>query len=191
METFDRGGHDGACRRPLRRAEAGCNVAGVTDIAADGLRIPIGDWLVAWHPPPDPPDGIPHGAEGVCVTPDGNVVLISPDGELWDLPAGRPEPGETWEDTLRREMLKEACATVVAARLLGFVRGECVAGAERGRVLVRSIWRADVELGPWRPLYEIPHRRVVAPADVESQLGAHPFARFIRRELAEAAVTPG
>lgn len=123
------------------------------------------------------------------MTPDGDVVLISTDGELWDLPAGRPEPGETWEDTLRREMLEEACATVVAARLLGFVRGECVAGPERPRILVRSIWRADVELGPWRPLYEIPHRRVVAPSDVDSVLGGNPFLPFIRRELAEAAVS--
>ena len=173
----------------MRAPLAGCSVCGVTDIAEDGQRLPIGDWLVSWHPPPDPPDGIPHGAEGVCVTPAGDVVLISPDGELWDLPAGRPEPGETWEDTLRREMLEEACATVVAARLLGFVRGECVAGPERARILVRSIWRADVELGPWRPLHEIPHRRVVGPADVEGTLGGHPFLPFIRRELAEAAVS--
>jgi len=30
-------------------------------------------WLVSWHPPPDPPDGTPHGAEGVCVTADGDI----------------------------------------------------------------------------------------------------------------------
>jgi len=148
------------------------------------------DWLVSWHPPPEPPDGIPHGAEGVCVTPDGDVVLISHDLEIWDLPAGRPEPGETWEDTLRREMLEEACATVVAARLLGFVRSECVAGPEQGRVIVRSMWRADVELGPWQPLFEIPHRRVVAPTDLDAALALerHPFAAFIRRELDEAGL---
>jgi ADP-ribose pyrophosphatase YjhB (NUDIX family) len=161
-------------------------------VAADGEPVRIRsngqDWLVSWHPPPDAPDGIPHGAEGVCVTPEGNVVLVGHDGETWDLPAGRPEPGEAWADTLRREMLEEACATVVTARLLGFVRGECVAGAERGRTLVRSIWRADVSLEPWDPQFEIPHRRVAAPAEAWAHFATHPFGSFIRRELLEAGV---
>jgi ADP-ribose pyrophosphatase YjhB (NUDIX family) len=128
-------------------------------VAADGVQIPIRSggqqWLVSWHPPPEPPGGTPHGAEGVCVTAGGDVVVISPDGTIWDLPAGRPEPGETWEETLSREMDEEACATVVRARLLGFTRGECVAGPERGRVLVRSVWRADVDLRPWEARFEI------------------------------------
>ena len=163
-------------------------------VAVDGAPIPVESmgqsWRVSWHPPPDPPDGIPHGAEGVCVTPSREIVLISSDGSHWDLPAGRPEPGETWEDTLRREMLEEACATVVAARLLGFVRGECVAGHELGRVLVRSIWRADVQLGPWAPQFEIPHRRVVASAEAWANFAGHPFGAFVRRELLEAGVNP-
>jgi hypothetical protein len=47
----------------------------------------------------------------------------------------RPEPGETWEQTLRREMDEEACATVTGARLLGFTHGRCLTGPERGTVL--------------------------------------------------------
>ena len=83
---------------------------------------------------------------------DGEVVLISPDGQRWGWPGGRPEPGESWEQTLRREILEEACATVTCARLLGFVRGRCVSGREQGLVLVRSIWRAEVRLLPsWGP----------------------------------------
>jgi ADP-ribose pyrophosphatase YjhB (NUDIX family) len=164
-------------------------------VAADGVPIPVRSggqrWLVSWHPPPEPADGTPHGAEGVCVTADGGIVVISPDGTIWDVPAGRPEPGENWEETLRREMGEEACATVVAARLLGFTRGQCVAGPERGRVLVRSVWRADVELRPWEARFEIADRRVVAPDSVEDalSLGSHPFAVIIRRELAEASLT--
>ncbi|HEV3293869.1 MAG TPA: NUDIX domain-containing protein [Streptosporangiaceae bacterium] len=162
-------------------------------MAADGVRIPVWSggqqWLVSCHPPPDPPDGTPHGGEGVCVTADGDIVVISPDGTIWDLPAGRPEPGDSWEQTLRREMDEEACATVVSARLLGVTRGQCVAGPERGRVLVRSVWRADVELRPWEVRFEIAERRVVAPGAVEDalSLGSQPFAPFIRRELQEAA----
>jgi ADP-ribose pyrophosphatase YjhB (NUDIX family) len=95
------------------------------------------------------------------VTDDGEIVWVSEDGERWSFPAGRPEGTESWEQTLRREMLEEACASVVGAKLLGFVRGECVEGPEQGRILVRSMWRADVELGPWEPQFEIRHRRVV------------------------------
>ena len=163
-------------------------------VAADEVPIPIRSggqqWLVSWHPPPEPPDGTPHGAEGVCVTADGDVVVISPDGTIWDLPAGRPEPGESWEQTLRREMDEEACATVVGVRLLGFTRGQCLTGPERGKVLVRSVWRAEVELRPWEALFEIADRRAVPPDAVEEalSLGSHPFAAIIRRELAEAAL---
>ncbi len=153
------------------------------------LRANDQDWIVSWHPPLTPPDGTPHGAAGVCVTGDGGIVLISADGAHWDLPAGRPEGWETWEETLRREVLEEACATVVRARLLGFYRGMCVAGPEAGLVLVRSLWRAEVELAPWEPRFEIPHRRVVAATEVRDYLAlaGHP-ARIISRLLHEAAI---
>ena len=78
--------------------------------------------------------GQPHGANAFCVTADGEVVLISSDGQRWGWPGGRPEPGESWEQTLRREIMEEACATVTRARLLGFVRGRCVSGREQGPV---------------------------------------------------------
>src|SRR6266567_1818038 len=180
---------------PWRGRSAMLRIVEDGPVAADEVQIPIRSggqqWLVSWHPPPEPPDGTPHGAEGVCVTADGDVVVISPDGKRWDLPGGRPEPGESWEQTLRREMDEEACATVVRARLLGFTRGQCVAGPERGRVLVRSVWRADVELRPWEARFEIADRRVVgaSAAGEALSLGAHPFAALIRRELAEAGLS--
>lgn len=106
------------------------------------------------------------------------------------LPGRPPRTGESLEQTLRREMLEEACATVTGARLLGFARGECVTGAEQGLVLVRSMWRADVELGPWEPQFEIRHRRVIAVTDIALQrmLATDPFAPIIRRSLNEAAI---
>ena len=111
--------------------------------ASDGeeiaLRANDGDWIVSCRPPLTLPDGTRHGAAGLCVTGDGGIVLISQDGERWDVPGGQPEGDETWEETLRREMLEEACATVVHARLLGFCRGACVAGPQAGQILVRSL----------------------------------------------------
>jgi len=145
-------------------------------------------WTAAWHPPQTPPAGRPHGAAGVCVTADGLIVEVSEDGRTWDLPAGRPEPGETWEQTLHREMLEEACATVLRARLIGFSHGACLEGRERGLVLVRSWWRADVELADWLPRFEIAHRRLTPPHVLWSTLDGHPYAHIIRRALREAGV---
>jgi ADP-ribose pyrophosphatase YjhB (NUDIX family) len=144
------------------------------------------EWRMAWHPPDAVPPGTPHGANAFCVTADGDVVLISSDGSRWGWPGGRPERGESWEDTLRREMLEEACAEVTSARLLGFVRSRCVSGAEEGLVLVRSIWRADVSLRPWQPEFEIPFRRVVPARDLALHLwmedGAGPVYSRAARE---------
>lgn len=133
-----------------------------------------GTWIVSWHPGPVVPGGTPHGAAGICVTRSGEVVLITPniDRIRWDLPSGRPEGDETLEETLRREVREEACAEVTAARLLGHARSVCIAGPQTGKVLVRSIWRAEVILEPWRPEYEIVARRCVAPAEVRGLLAA-------------------
>jgi ADP-ribose pyrophosphatase YjhB (NUDIX family) len=149
------------------------------------------EWIASWHSPLAPPDGTPHGASGVCVTRDGGIELISPDGERWGLPGGRTEASETWEETLRREMREEACATVIHARLLGFSRSICVAGPQMGLVLVRSFWRAEVELAPWLPRFEIPHRRVFPMADAWDLLVTshkHGSAPILLRAFHEATM---
>jgi NUDIX domain len=108
------------------------------------------------------------------------------------LPGGRPEQGERWADTLRREVAEEACAVVERARLLGFTRGVCVRGLEEGLVLVRSIWRAEVRLERWAPRFEIPYRRLL-PANeaLRSVVIAEPSVGPIyRRMFAEAALAP-
>ncbi len=154
------------------------------------LRSNDQDWSAAWHPPTRAPDGTPHGVAGVCRTDDDKIVFISHDGEHWGFPAGRPEPGESVEETLRREVLEEACARVVAARLLGYTRGECVRGPQQGLVLVRSYWRAEVEVQPWLPRFEIPHRRVVEAREAFDHLSEFDLAatRLSCRALHEAGV---
>ncbi|MEV4077212.1 NUDIX hydrolase [Nonomuraea fuscirosea] len=118
------------------------------------------------------------------------LVLISHDGEHWGFPAGRPEGEETYEETLRREMWEEACVTVTAARLLGYVRSECVRGHERGLVLVRAFWRATTLPHPWEPRFEIRHRRLVPAAAARHHVRDPNVVnrRFDHRALAEAGL---
>lgn len=162
------------------------------DIAVDGVEVAFSDrgqdWRVAWHPPPDPPEGMPHGAQAICRAGD-DVVLIGTDGQLWGLPGGRPEPGETLADTLRREVWEEACATVTAERLLGFTAARCVRGREQGVVLVRSMWLADVVVHPWRPEFEISHRRLVPASEAFAAMYVPPgLAPSFRRMFVEAGL---
>ncbi len=141
---------------------------------------------MSWHPGDVPPEGRGHGALAVCLTPDGRVVLVS-EGTDWSFPGGRPEPGEDWREVMEREVREEACSTVLDASLLGFSRGECLSGPERGLVLVRSAWRASVALGTWEPAHEIVERRLVPTEDVLSTLTHHQSPEWIAREILAAA----
>ena len=140
------------------------------------------DWIASWYPPVlPPPSGKPHGSAAVCLTSEGNVVLVSSDGQSWDLPSGRPEGDEDWRTTLEREVLEEACAWVEEASLLGFSKGVCVRGPEEGLVLVRSLWRAVVSLLQWEPHHEISHRLLVPSDTALAQLLAQvSFPRGLR-----------
>jgi ADP-ribose pyrophosphatase YjhB (NUDIX family) len=150
-----------------------------------------GTWSIEWHSPVTEPEGTKHGANAFCITGDSHVVLISNDGEQWGWPGGRPEGDESWEQTLRREILEEACATVHGARLLGFCRARCVAGPEHNRVLVRSIWRADVELHVWEARFEIRHRRLVPTDELLVHLWIEEgFEPLYHRVLLEAGILP-
>ena len=66
-------------------------------VALDGEEVPApsngDDWRLAWHPPAFAPPGQPHGANAFCVAADGEVVLISSDGQRWGWPGGPTWPG--------------------------------------------------------------------------------------------------
>ena len=130
------------------------------------------EWVASWHPPESPaPDGRPNGSAGICFTPEHDVVLVTWPGVAWKFPAGRPDPGEDWRETLDREVMEEACAVVEDATLLGFARIACIEGEEEGRVLVRSLWCADVSVKPWEPRHETTGRTVVSPDEALERVG--------------------
>jgi 8-oxo-dGTP pyrophosphatase MutT (NUDIX family) len=164
----------------------------VHGIAADGVEMPFADngqdWLLAWHPPTAVPSGRPHGGTAICLAGD-QVVLVSSDGQRWGLPGGRPEPGEDWIDTVRREITEEACVTASDCRLLGYGRGVCMSGQEDGLVLVRGQWLAEVWLDVWEPRFEMTHRRLVPLDAAFAQLDITPgMEPFFRRMFAEAGL---
>ncbi len=99
------------------------------------------------------------------------MVLVTWPGVSWEFPAGRPEGDEDWRATLDREVMEEACAVVEDATLLGFIKGVCVKGPQEGRVLVRSLWRAEVSLKPWEPRHETTGRMVVRPDEALEMVG--------------------
>jgi len=183
--------------RRSKPPSANCNeevLTAETRSARDGEEFGIhsngGDWIVEWQPASVAPQGTPHGAMGICLTAEGGLVLISNDGERWGLPGGRPEEHETWEQTLHREVLEEACAIILRAKLLGFSRGRCLTGHEAGLVLVRSVWRAEVDLAPWNPRFEIAHRRVVPAEEWSAHLWVDDgFGAIFRRAFADADLT--
>jgi ADP-ribose pyrophosphatase YjhB (NUDIX family) len=197
----------GGCRRtglgerqPGRWLAFGRSLCPRAGGARPGRPPGAGSWRPVHRPVRDGRGGRARGRGGLrryrtepnafCVTHDGGVVLVSTDGSRWEWPGGRPERGESWEDTLRREILEEACATITGARLLGFVRARCLSGHENGLVLVRSIWRAEVRLLAWQPAHEIGFRRVVPARDLPVHLwlgdGAGPIYSRAAREAALA-----
>lgn len=148
-----------------------------------------------WFDPPFvPPDDDVDQAYGLCITNDGEIVLVHDGSYGWNLPGGGVEPGEHPHDALVREVMEEACAEVVASIYIGCQR---VTHHGEGRAVHRSwhdrttYWQvrhwARVELLPWDPRHEIVERQLVEPARFTRTLrwGHAPSAeRILRNGLA-------
>jgi ADP-ribose pyrophosphatase YjhB (NUDIX family) len=126
-------------------------------------------YRIAWLDPPfRPPRAETTQALGICFTGDHRIVLVTWDGEHWSLPGGRPEPGETLEEALVREVREEACARVARCRYLGCQRVEELDG-DRAAYYQTRFWAA-VELDEFRPEHEMSARRLVAPEQFRATL---------------------
>ncbi|MDP1719334.1 MAG: NUDIX domain-containing protein [bacterium] len=89
---------------------------------------------------------------GVCVDKEGKILLIK--DERWQIPGGTPEAGEAPEQTLKRELMEEACAEVDELRPLGVqeVRYHNNPNKEQGDLFYQYRYLALVKkLEPMRP----------------------------------------
>lgn len=158
--------------------------------ATHTLTEPTGTWRVSLHQPNDRPDGDAHGSEAICMIDDRQTVLVRNANGRLNTPGGHPEPGETSEDTVRREVREEACAEITACRLIAFARSEGIAGPESGKTMVRDMYVARVTLLPWEtPEKEIIERLVVPLDDLLGIMAADwPGLDAFSQELVDLAM---
>ncbi len=113
-----------------------------------------------------PPAELVTQALGLCFTADGQVVMVTWDGQQWTFPGGTVEDGETVKQTLIREVAEEACARVVACQFLAAQHVADPLNPNGGPSYYQTRWLARVELDPWRPQHEMIARRLVPPDQV-------------------------
>ena len=117
---------------------------------------------------------------GAAVVTDGRLLLVSKHAapDVFYLPGGKPEPGETDDACLSREIAEELGASIVSRSLLTVAVG--VAALER-TPMEMTVYRAMLDREP-QPMGEIaalawfspdaPFAKVVAPAVAESVVPA-------------------
>ncbi|MCA9833515.1 MAG: NUDIX domain-containing protein [Thermomicrobiales bacterium] len=148
-----------------------------------------GSWQVSLYPPDERPEGEPHGSEAIIMIDDQQTVLVrNVDGRL-NTPGGHPEPGESSEETMIREVREEACAEVTSWTPIAFARSEKLDGDNAGFAMVRDMYVARVVLLPWeQPAFEIVERMVVDLDDLVEIMSADwPGLDDFSAELVELA----
>ncbi len=121
----------------------------------------------------------------ICFTDSGQIVLVSGDGASWGLPGGHPEPGESVEEALRREVSEESCCEVERCEYLGY---QSCTPEDGGEPDIQLRYACLVTPMIFNPKHEIAHRRIVSPNDFLKILawGDSPIAAELARLSSES-----
>lgn len=121
-----------------------------------------------------PPRYLIRQASGICITDEGLIVLVTGDGESWDLPGGHPENDETINDAFIREVREEACAKVTNLEYLGVSEVKDSGNPEGLTVNYQARFWARVRLDEFKPEYETTGRKLVTPDNMIPALNWYP-----------------
>ncbi len=103
------------------------------DMPEDSPKKPLGTFT--WNKPVPPGKKVAYG--GVIFDNKGNILLREPnnhfDGYVWTFPKGRPDPGETPEQTALREVKEE---TGVDAKIVGILPDDYMGGTTINRYYI-------------------------------------------------------
>jgi 8-oxo-dGTP diphosphatase len=81
------------------------------------------------------------------------LLVLREDARIWALPAGRLEPGETFEHAAIREVREETGYTVELERLVGkYWRPQYPNGGDRMQVFVGRVISGDVSEHDWESI---------------------------------------
>lgn len=59
---------------------------------------------------------------GLCYDNKNNILILSSKPDKWFIPGGKPEAGENFEDTLKREVFEEASVEIEDIQPIAFLR---------------------------------------------------------------------
>jgi 8-oxo-dGTP pyrophosphatase MutT (NUDIX family) len=93
---------------------------------------------------------IPNGiaisqVTGYCVDDVGRILIVK-NKRGWGFPGGHPEPGESPEDTLRREVIEEANVSLKKPEIIGYMEvRDPQNGSVEGTHYVQLKYLAEIE----------------------------------------------
>ena len=131
-------------------------------------------------------------SRGVCVTESGDVLLVLDNSNLWGIPGGGREAGESSEAAFVREVWEEARARVVESRYLTAMQVARL--DEHGGVASiehHAHYWARIDVEPWEGGFETTERSLL-PADETLARTAFPraHATAVRARCAHRPAAP-